>query len=265
MKPMIIASIYAPSELNAQWYKLQKRFIEKTTKIEYDYKIILNGANSGDFSANDILLDNRENKGHSYALSQLLNYFRSHPYGCYLILDSDCFPVWNGWHDVLIEQMEKFNKIIAAPVRTENLDVFPHPSAFFILGKGIDHPKLNFDPNETINLLGDKVVEVAGAMQSMTAQLLPMVRSNVRNLHPVAAAVYHHLFYHHGAGSRDFNFRILKRYDYYWHWMGENEPDKQCNQLLDALMSNPDKFIHSLMYGNSHKILRKWLSLSRWR
>jgi len=60
MKPLIIASIYAPSDLNTQWYKLQKHFIEKNTNIQYDYKIILNGANAGDFHAEDILENNNE-------------------------------------------------------------------------------------------------------------------------------------------------------------------------------------------------------------
>src|SRR2546425_2026497 len=43
----------------------------------------------------------------------------------------DCFPVRKGWHDVLANQMHRFNKDFAAPVRAENLDLFPHPSAVF--------------------------------------------------------------------------------------------------------------------------------------
>jgi len=260
MKPLLIASTFAPSDLNTHWYKLQKQFIEKTTYIEYDYKIILNGTDSTDFLANDVLEINKNNKGHAYALEQLLDYFRNSPYESYLILDSDCFPVWNGWHHVLSEQMRKFNKTIAAPVRTENLDIFPHPSAFFMLEKGINDPSLDFNPSKSVNLLGSKIMEVGGAMHSMTEQLLPLMRTNVSNPHPIAAAIYHHLFYHHGAGSRDFNFRILKRYDYYRHWFDQSEREKQCCQLLDALVKNPDKFINHLMYGNKRKFLPKWLS-----
>lgn len=263
MKPLVIASTFAPSELNKQWYKLQKRFIEKSTNVPYDYKIILNGASAGDFNKNDILIENKENRGHAYALGQILDYFRDNPYESYLILDSDCFPVWDGWYNILTGQMRKFNKIIAAPVRTENLDLFPHPSAFFILGDGANDPMLDFSQNETVNMLADRVNEVAGAMQCMRDKLLPLLRTNVLNRHPVAAAVYHHLFYHHGAGSRDFNFRILKRYDYYQHWFDQNEREKQCSQLFESLMRNPEEFIFSLMFNKKCRMLPNWLSFQR--
>lgn len=257
-KPLIIGSIFAPSDLNSQWYAMQKRFIKKTTSGEYVYKIILNGVKPELFEKDDILLVNEENKGHAYALEQLLDYFRKNRYGAYLILDSDCFPVCDGWHEILIEQMNEFNKIIAAAVRAENLDTFPHPSVFFIRDEGIHHPRLNFSLHKTINLLGDEVADVGGAMQKMSAEILPMLRTNIVNLHPVAAAIYHHLFYHHGAGSRDFNFRILKRYDYYRHWLASDNKEEQCSTLLKELFRDPDKFIDKLMHiENMNKM---WLS-----
>ena len=123
-RKLLIVSIYAPSDFNRQWYALQKRFIESKTRIPYDYKIALNGCDRSAFEEEDILLANDDNIGHSHILKQTLEYFRSTPYDGYLILDSDCFPVWDGWHEVLFEQMQKFNKIIAAPVRVENLDLF---------------------------------------------------------------------------------------------------------------------------------------------
>ena len=262
-KPLIIASVYAPSYLNSQWYALQKQFIKKTTTVPFDYKIVLNGVNPDNFDADDILKVNKENEGHSYALGQLLDFFRENLYDAYLILDSDCFPVWNGWYEVLLEQMNKFNKIIAAAVRAENLDIFPHPSVFFVLGEGVHHSGLNFNLHKTVNLLGDEVVDVGGAMQNMRAEILPMLRTNVINLHPVAAAIYHHLFYHHGAGSRDFNFRILKRYDYYRHCVSNDDREEKCSWLLKELMRDPDKFIDKLMHAGDSGNIKKWLPF-RW-
>ena len=257
MKPLLIVSIFAPSDLNQKWYSLQKRFIAKTTRISYDYRIILNGADTTVFDSKDILLNNGDNLGHSHALMQVVNYFRENPYDAYLILDSDCFPVWEGWHDVLLEQMQKFGKRFAAPVRAENLDAFPHPSAFFATAEGIRHPGLDFARHESVNLLGDKVVEVGGAMQAMNEHFLPLVRTNTLNVHPVAAGIYHHLFYHHGAGSRDFNFRILKRYDYYQHWFDNENREAQCRDLLNALMQDPDGFIQRLMHEQPRKCFWK--------
>jgi hypothetical protein len=237
-KKLLIVSIYAPSDFNRQWYSLQKRFLEKTTKIPFEFKVVLNGCDASEFEGADILYANDDNIGHSQALKQVLYKFRSVPCDAYLVLDSDCFPVWDGWHDVLFEQMQKFNKIIAAPVRVENLDLFPHPSAFFILGHGIQHPKINFDVTQITNLLGGAVADVGGAMQNTIGQLLlPMLRTNVVNLHPVAAAIYHHLFYHHGSGSRDFDFRILKRYDYYGHWHSSDDKEEQGRRLMDIRLS----------------------------
>lgn len=247
-KKLLIVSIFGPSGFNQQWYSLQKRFINKNTKIPYEFKVVLNGCDRSMFEEADILYANDDNIGHSRALKQVLDYFRSVSCDAYLILDSDCFPVWDGWHDVLLEQVQKFNKIIAAPVRVENLDLFPHPSAFFILGHGIHHPKINFDVVQIVNLLGGAVADVGGGMQNIIGQLLmPMLRTNVVNLHPVAAAVYHHLFYHHGSGSRDFDFRILKRYDYYGHWHSSDDKQAQGNRLINSLLSDPDKFIDRLM------------------
>ena len=247
-RKLLIVSIFAPSDFNRQWYSLQKRFISKNTKIPYEFKVVLNGCDRGAFEETDILYANNDNIGHSHALKQVLDYFRSVSCDAYLILDSDCFPVWDGWHEVLFEQMRKFNKIIAAPVRVENLDLFPHPSAFFILAHGIHHPKINFDVMQITNLLGGAVADVGGGMQNTIGQLLmPMLRTNVVNVHPIAAAVYHHLFYHHGAGSRDFDFRILKRYDYYGHWHSSGDKEAQGSQLINSLLSDPEDFIDRLM------------------
>jgi len=216
--------------------------------MPYEFKVALNGCDRSTFEETDILFANNDNIGHSRVLRQTLDYFRSVSRDAYLILDSDCFPVWDGWHDVLFEQMRAFNKIIAAPVRVENLDLFPHPSAFFVLGHGVRNPKINFDVAQIVNLLGGAVADVGGGMQNIIGQLvMPMLRTNVLNVHPVAAAVYHHLFYHHGAGSRGFDFRILKKYEYYRHWHSSDDKEAQGGRLLDSLLSDPDKFIDRLM------------------
>ena len=84
-------------------------------------------------------------------------------------------------------------------------------------------------------------------MQSMSEDLLPLLRTNVVNVHPVAAAIYHNLFYHHGAGSRDFNFRVLKRFRYYAHWYNIDQQQQHGDVLLRALLEDPQAFVDRLM------------------
>lgn len=51
--------------------------------------------------------------------------------------------------------MNTYKKMLAAPYRTENLDLFPHPCATFLKGTFISDSRLCFDTgHETKNLLG---------------------------------------------------------------------------------------------------------------
>lgn len=246
-KSLLIASVFAPSSHNRDWFRLQKAFIEETTEVSFDYRLFLNGVDAADFDTAEIIHHNTDNLGHSVALKQVLNFFREHRYSAYLILDSDCFPVKRGWHRILIEQMRACDKSAAAIVRTENLDIFPHPSAFFLLEEAINDPQLDFGVSlKTRTLLGEEVSDVGGTMQGWN-RILPLLRTNMVNLHPVAAGIYHHLFYHHGGGSRDFNFRVLKRFRYHDHWYDMDRQEAHGAALYRALMSDPYGFIKYLM------------------
>ncbi|MGB5264134.1 MAG: hypothetical protein WBN28_11095 [Lutimonas sp.] len=249
-KRLLIVSVYAPSELNEHWYKLQKHFIKKNTLLPYDFKIITNNVKADIFNAEDIIKENNENIGHPAGIRQMLEFMRvNEQYSGYLILDSDCFPVRPGWHVILDQQMQRFDKTLAAPVRYENLDMFPHPCVVYMSKDGVKNPKINFDYKEVKNLLGDMINEVGGAMCEMSDEVLPLLRSNRVNLHPVAAGIYHHLFYHHAAGSRGFEFRLLKMYEYCSHWIDDESQSDYGEQLFEALIGDPDGFIDKLMHG----------------
>lgn len=250
-KPLLIMSVYAPSELNEDWYKLQKHFINKNTLLPYEFKIITNNVKADMFNTEDLIKGNKENIGHPAGIRQILDYMRENKnlYSGFLILDSDCFPVRPGWHEVLGQQMQRFNKSIAAPIRYENLDMFPHPCVVYMNEQGLQNPKINFNYKEVKNLLGDMIDEVGGAMCELSDEVLPLLRSNRVNLHPVAAGIYHHLFYHHAAGSRGFEFRLLKMYDYCNHWIDNESQPGFGEQLFDALTQDPDGFIDKLMHG----------------
>lgn len=250
-KKILIMSVYAPSDLNENWYKLQKHFIKKNTLIPYDFKIIINNVNCELFEEQDVVHINDENIGHPAGIEQILEYMRQKQdlYGGFLILDSDCFPVRPGWHEILDQQMQRFNKSISAPIRYENLDMFPHPCVVYMNEQGLQNQNINFNYREVKNLLGDMIDEVGGAMCELSDEVLPLIRSNRINLHPVAAGIYHHLFYHHAAGSRGFEFRLLKMYDYCSHWIDNETQPEFGERLFNTLVQDPDGFIDKLMHG----------------
>ncbi|MGY6215095.1 hypothetical protein ACW73L_08040 [Methylolobus aquaticus] len=260
MKPLVIATVFAPSPLNAEWYALQKKFIAACTEVAFDYWVVLNGVAPDGFDPSDIALVNEENIGHGEALMQLVELFRQRRnYENYLILDSDAFPVKPGWYRILDEQMNRLGKEVAAPVRAENLDVFPHPCAFFLRDRIVDDPRLEFRKIGALrNLLGMNVNDVGCATASMSDALFPLMRSNVVNVHPVAAAVYHHLFYHHGCGSRDFHFRVTKRFPYCEHWYDVSRQPAHGRRLNGAIMRNPERFIARLM-GLNEPLMQPFL------
>ena len=252
-KKILIMTVYAPSEYNQYWYKLQKHFIKKYTLVPYDFKVVVNKINTNLFDEDEIVLINDENIGHPAGIDQILDYMRQpeqqNKYTGFLLLDSDAFPVGAGWHDILDQQMVRLGKSIAAPIRYENLDMFPHPCVVYMNIAGINNSKVNFNYAKVKNLMGDMIDEVGGLMPEVSDQVLPMLRTNRVNLHPVAAGIYHHLFYHHGAGSRGFDFRLLKMYEYYNHWIDNDGQPDYGEQLMEALVNDPEGFIDKLLYG----------------
>lgn len=247
---VLVTSIFAPSDRNRSWYALQRRFLSLSSEtVDIDYRVYLNGVSSGDLGENLIIAGfSPHNAGHSAALRELLHLFRASDHEYFLILDSDCFPVHRDWFRILTTQMARFGKRFAAPIRTENLDWFPHPCAFFIDALSVDDSRINFAEVAAPNLIGTVVNDVGNAMLDLLPDLFPLVRTNVRNRHPIAAAIYHHLFYHHGAGSRSFRFRSIAASDYYAHWW-DTRGDLECaNTLSRELFDDPEKFLNQLLY-----------------
>ncbi len=252
-KKLLIMTVYAPSDYNEHWYRLQKHFIRKNTLVPYDFKVIVNNIDTDLFDKDEIVLVNDRNIGHPAGIDQIFAYMRQprqqDKYSGFLLLDSDAFPVGAGWHEVLDKQMKRLEKSIAAPIRYENLDMFPHPCVVYMNADGINNSKVDFNYAKVKNLMGDMIDEVGGLMPTVSDQVLPMLRTNRVNLHPVAAGIYHHLFYHHGAGSRGFDFRLLKMYEYYNHWIDNDAQPDYGEQLMATLVDDPDGFIDKLMYA----------------
>jgi hypothetical protein len=243
-KRLLVASVYAGSDRNAVWLSLQRRFLARTT-ADYDHAVFLNRADPALFR--DCLLIGRDAGGaegsqeHANALQQVLAYCRAHRYDDYLILDSDCFPACR-WQERLTALMGQ--SPMAAAVRVENFDLFPHPSAFFVRGFAIHEPFLDFAVAPHRNLLGEEVRDTGCAIP--LDRCFPLLRSNVWNPHPIFAGVYGHLFYHHGAGSRAAETRGLLS-GYYDHVLQPSARPAVEEALFRELVRRPEAFVGRLL------------------
>ena len=174
---------------------------------------------------------------HLYCLKELIKLVDQNS-DTYLILDSDCFPIQQGWQSMLLNTISKNGYQVAAPIRAENFDLFPHPCAMFITNKGMKTLKM-IPSNQhyyNTNLLGIERQE-----PTCNHLAFPLLRSNQVNIHPVGAAIYYNMFYHHGAGSRQPIPQLASFYSCL------DSPDSvEWNSSLERLNSDPWAYITKL-------------------
>lgn len=284
MKPLLIGSVFAPSERNAKWYELQMSYLRRTVS-SFEHLVVANRIDSSLFKESKALVGRPLPAGpglarrklaavlrrcsraprawklwgthcwteHAWALTQLLEYFHANPgYDNYLILDSDAFPFKDGWLDALLAVMtakgDRAEKQFAAVVRTDNLDTFPHPCVFFIKGAFLRRSAFSFKPRSYTNLAGDHAVDV-GAGISPTHRgvhvFLPLLRSNVFNAHPILGGIYGGMFYHHGAGSRGLALRMVDD-GYYDHIIPRGAHERIEQGLYRELCHDPEALLARL-------------------
>jgi hypothetical protein len=207
----------------------------RTTVGSFDHAVFLNGVEPSMFKQSIVVGRNASprplNLGHLDGLSALVSYCLEHPHEYYLILDSDAFPVRGGWIKLLRSRLENYGKLYAAPVRVENLDLFPHPCAVFTC----DPSCLAFDIQPSNTLLG----QVAGDL-SCTApkeSWFPLLKSNRTSVHPILATIYYDVFYHHGNGSRPFATRATLA-GYYDHVLDQDESASSRCQAPEEVMAS---------------------------
>jgi len=273
MKQLLVGSVFGPTERSRTWLRLQRQFLAKTTD-SYDHVVFVNGNDLSPYRGVKVIGRSEEDPTalhrrhpHVAGLRALLAYFRRHRYKHYLILDSDCFPIAKGWLAHLQSTMKMTGHKIAAPLRTENLDIFPHPCAFYIRGSAVRDPSIDFHPRVKKNLMGIRSLDPGMAIPR--TKCFPLMRSNARNPHPIFAAIYHHLFYHHGCGSRRASGRAIKL-GYLDHIVPRDAHARIEQQLYRRLVKNPDAFISWLTgriapWRNAKARLRRSSGSSRLR
>jgi hypothetical protein len=240
---LLVLSVFAQSPRNTHWIKFHYHFLDQTSPA-YDHVVYLHRADPALFPRSQVLGSVETNgpapEVHGELLQILLEYARTVAYDYYLFLDSDAFPVTPDWLSALVARMG--DAPFAAPVRFENLDLFPHPCAFFVRGENVHRQELDFRVGPIGNLL-QQTVQDPGCRIPLS-MCYPLVRTNVFNPHPLLAALYGHWFYHHGCGSRAFAMRSATTYKYYDHVVTDHANLEAA--LFKALTSAPDAFIQRL-------------------
>lgn len=268
----LIGSVFSGTG-KPQLLDLQLSFISQNTINEYDHVCYLTEKaepteynkhiNSSIIGQNN-LTHKDPSKSHLNGLLSILAYFKTQTdyYDMFVILDSDCFPINKSWDQACYGLLQ--NNDIISCIRTENLDTFLHPSICAFK----DVSLIDFQRLENINLLGNQtsdnqVVPLwksrlrgcgrAHSYDSNTlfpsppaytkAKVFPLIRTNRKNHHPILAAIYGDLFYHHGCGSRS---QVIRSNPYYDKLsINYNEDTSTC--LLQMLLENPCDYISNLM------------------
>lgn len=260
---LLVGSVFTDDSLVQQhWLDLQLRFLEITTE-SFEHVAVLWKRQGNAFFERTTVIEPQTHyaasEAHIRGLTYLLYYFteRMEEFDHFLILDSDAFPIKQGWVLELIAAMEPkpvmdtdgtvlletgHNYDLAMPIRAENLERRLHACVLFVKDRA-SLPKMTFDYVKVGNdLLGQPEEDVALTEgSSRQYSVYPLMRSNQCSVHPLACGVYYDMFYHHCCGSgREFNLRANQ------YWLSSIQATADMAQFTKSLMSDPSGFVSKL-------------------
>jgi hypothetical protein len=123
----------------------------------------------------------------------------------YLVtLDTDAFPVRDGWLETLIGHIQNGAKLcgVYRDEMAPKIKPFIHPSCLCMRTADFRSLPVSFSSK----LAQDAGQNITIEMEKQGAEIVPLKRSNVRNFHFLMGGVYGGIIYHHGAGSRRAKF-----------------------------------------------------------
>lgn len=169
-----------------------------------------------------------------------------------LFIDGDAFIV--GDLEPLCRLAAQSSSVVAIQ-RSENLgDLQPHPS--FALMSVRTWRSLNGDWSAGypwINETGQEVSDVGGnllkAIRRREATWRPLLRSNVRDLHPLWFGVYGDVVYHHGAGFRSPISRLdMERMRVPANWSSGIKTQRITYKLARKMVAQRGKRLAEIMF-----------------
>lgn len=247
---VMMATVASTSNRNEAWSNLQSFFLNRSIGVKMDKHVVLNAAMEEPWveKGYKVIASFSNNKGHADGIKPIVKAFKESDYKWLLLLDSDAFPFRADWFPICKRMLEMKNRIAAAAVRFENFDVFPHPCVF-LASKGFFDSGASFDPKSTTNLLGKEVSDVGTGLVPFMNKIVPLIRTNKVNYHPLLGAVYGHMFYHHGAGSRFPKLTRLAVSGMCDHYIRIEDHEASEAKMLKKLVESPGTYLDVLVNG----------------
>ena len=271
-KRLLVGSVYASSSQRQQeWFRLQSEYLAETTN-DYDHVVVVNHTDTSAFDGKVKVIGSsgadptkeHESLLHLGALLQLHKYFLSvqDDYDCFLFLDNDAFPIRMNWEPLLLDKMLAGNTIkkeIAVVVRPEICEFRWHASVLYATKPGLRNLEFKFSPMDYLagmgkDFLGNIEHDIHINYQStrLRSLVLPLMRTNQYNLHPVAFGIYYDMFYHHTFGSEHGlqqyvgPFESLRNVGKYGYGDFYADKDYPYREIYAELMADPTRFIAKL-------------------
>jgi hypothetical protein len=199
---------------------------------------------------------------HIKSLNALLSYFKSqrHNYDYFLFLDSDAFPIREGWLPLLKEKMRSWERLLAVVVRPEVLELRWHASVLLATPDALDLLRFGLDnlPGGDLASVQELDVGIGPCQGKFRHLVFPLIRTNQFNLHPLSYGVYFDMFYHHTFGGernivrghsmgKPWDSLLFGRHRYATHYIDSNYP---WEKHTAELMENPSEFVGKLAGWN---------------
>lgn len=177
-------------------------------------------------------LARRYEKEHAVALDHLASGLPSDVE--YLItLDTDAFPLQNGWIEKLISLLESGATLVGVyrNEMPEAIEPFVHVSCLCLRRRDFAEIGVSFAEGK------DVAQDLTFAVRERGQRIVGLARSNARDFHFLMGGVYGSLIYHQGAGGRHAKF---------WRATAVEEDDRVRMRLRDAAFSDLDGLIEEL-------------------
>lgn len=198
----------------------------------------------GDLAGSPVLL-------HAHALNRLLAEV-DESFDFVMTLDSDAFPVRDGWIEDLRQRLRTTSLTgIWRDEMASRLEPFVHPSCLYIRRERLLQMKQPFS-FAGVQDVGQRITnEVLDAGE----KIMPLMRSNVRNAHFLMGGIYGDLVYHHAAGSRRPVFRLTE---------GDERESRIYAALRDEVFTDLDHLIAILRGESDDDLGLDWERAKPW-
>ena len=249
---IMACTVVSPTPRNKYWAQFQLSTL-RTSAAVLDRFAIINGFSNDNAiwegNGYHILAKSHLNMGHGWGLGIALDTFKkSGQYDWLLILDSDAWPVDEQWFQICKRLMAIRERKGVAVIRYENFDTFPHPCVFLASKKLIDSG-VEFRLRTHVNVLGDAVTDLSLAYKDFDNDIVPLIRSNKVNFHPLFGGLYSHIFYHHGAGSRFAGQTRLAESQMCDHYIKPEEHISIESKMFEKMINDYPSYMATLKHG----------------